>query len=277
MPPVNDYRCRSMNIDRVFGFDRADLQLLVNIWRMMLADRYLGSAFGVVWAILNPLLMLAIFTFVFGFVYKTRLPGADTTWAYSIWLICGYGPWLANTEAITAASNSIISNVGLVKNMAFRTELLPVAAALLGLVPLSVSLCFLMMLQLFTNDLWSWQLLWLPALIAIQFLFLASVGVFLSLLTTFIRDFGIALPNLLLAVLFATPIFYSLESVPPLYAIASQFNPIFIISDAYRSILLAHTSPNWLSLSVLAIISLGLLHINLKVFRRVKGYLPSVI
>ena len=78
----------------IMGFDRADLGFMLNLWRMNLSDRYLGSALGGAWAILNPLLMFALFTFVFGFVFKARLPGADSTMAYSIWLICGYGPWL---------------------------------------------------------------------------------------------------------------------------------------------------------------------------------------
>lgn len=264
-------------IYKLLGFDRADFRLMLSIWRMNLADRYLGSAFGGAWAILNPLLMMALFTFVFGFIYKARLPGADTTLGYSIWLICGYGPWLACTEAITAASQSIVSNAGLVKNMAFRTEILPLAATLLGLVPLGVSLGFLLLLQLTSGESLSWQVLWLPILVVVHFLFLASIGILLALITTFVRDFGIVLPNLLMIVLFATPIFYSLNAVPPAFATISQFNPIYVISASYRTVLLDHTYPDVLALAILAIISLGLLLFNLKVFRRVKGYLPSII
>jgi lipopolysaccharide transport system permease protein len=261
----------------VMGFDKADLRFMLNLWRMSLADRYLGSVLGGTWAILNPLLMFALFTFVFGFVFKARLPGADSTLAYSIWLICGFGPWLANTEALTAASNSIISNSGLVKNMSFKTEVLPIASTMLGLIPLTVSIIFLLGLQLLAGYGWHWSLLWLPFVVLVQFLFLAAVGVMVAVITTFVRDFGIVLPNLLMILLFATPIFYPLEAVPSIVQGLIAFNPIYIIASAYRAALLGEQVVPLLPLLVLAFFSFGLLTFSLGVFRRVKGFFPAVV
>ncbi len=261
----------------LMGFDRADFRFMFNLWRMNLADRYLGSALGGAWAILNPLIMFALFTFVFGFVFKARLPGADSTMAYSIWLICGYGPWLANTEALTAASNSIISNAGLVKNMSFKTEVLPIATTMLGLIPLTVSIIFLLALQLLAGDGWYWSLAWLPLVVMIQFIFLSALGVMIAAITTFVRDFGIVLPNLLMIVLFATPIFYPLEAVPSIVQELMKFNPIYIIASAYRSALLGEQSFPLFLLLVLAVFSYGLLVFALSVFRRVKGFFPAVV
>lgn len=261
----------------ILGLDRADIRFMLNVWRMNLADRYLGSALGGAWAVLNPLLMFALFTFVFGFVFKARLPGADSTMAYSIWLICGYGPWLANTEALTAASHSIISNAGLVKNMSFKTEILPLAATLLGLIPLGVSLSFLLVLQALNGDGWSWALLWIPLIIVVQFVFLAAVGVFFAALTTFVRDFGIVLPNLLMIVLFATPIFYPVQSVPKIVADFMVFNPVYVISEAYRSVLISQQAPAVMALVALGIASVLTLMVSLGAFRRVKGLFPSVV
>jgi lipopolysaccharide transport system permease protein len=261
----------------LMGFDRADFRFMFNLWRMNLADRYLGSALGGAWAILNPLIMFALFTFVFGFVFKARLPGADSTMAYSIWLICGYGPWLANTEALTAASNSIISNAGLVKNMSFKTEVLPIATTMLGLIPLTVSIVFLLSLQLLAGDGWQWSLAWLPLVVLVQFVFLSALGVMIAAVTTFVRDFGIVLPNLLMIVLFSTPIFYPLESVPSIVQDLMAFNPIYIIATAYRSALLGEQVFPLFQLLVLAIFSYGLLIFALSVFRRVKGFFPAVV
>ena len=261
----------------IMGFDRADLRFIFNLWRMNLADRYLGSALGGAWAILNPLIMFALFTFVFGFVFKARLPGADSTFAYSIWLICGYGPWLANTEALTAASNSIISNAGLVKNMSFKTEVLPIASTMLGLIPLAVSIAFLLGLQLLAGDGWQWSLIWLPLVVLVQFLFLSAFGVMIAAITTFVRDFGIVLPNLLMIVLFATPIFYPVEAVPSIVRSLMAFNPIYIIASAYRAVLLGGQVIPLAPLLALAFLSFGLLAFALGVFRRVKGYFPAVV
>lgn len=261
----------------IIGFDREDIRFMVNLWRMNLADRYLGSALGGGWAVLNPLLMFALFTFVFGYVFKARLPGAESTLAYSIWLICGYGPWLANTEAWTAASNSIIGNAGLVKNMSFKTEILPIAATMIGMVPLAVSIVFLMILQLAAGDGWQWSLFWLPFIVIVQFLFLSALGIFFAAITTFVRDFGIVLPNLLMIVLFATPIFYPIEAVPSVVRWLVGFNPIYIISSAYRAAVLGNEAIPIISLVLLAVISFGLMLFALTVFRRVKGFFPAVI
>jgi lipopolysaccharide transport system permease protein len=261
----------------IMGFDRTDLLLIINLWRMSLADRYLGSALGVAWAILNPLLMFGLFTAVFGFVFKARLPGVDSTMAYSIWLICGYGPWLANSEALMAASNSIIANSGLVKNMSFKTELLPIASTMIGLVPLAVSICFLLGLQLMAGDGWQWSLIWLPFVVVVHFLFLSAFGVMIAIITTFVRDFGIVLPNLLMIVLFATPIFYPIETLPSIVQNLMLFNPIYIISSAYRAALIGGQDVSWLALLALALCSFGMFLLALGGFRRVKGFFPSVI
>lgn len=260
-----------------FGFDRVDVRFMLSMWRMNLADRYLGSALGGAWAFLNPLLMFALFTFVFGFVFKARLPGADTTAGYAIWLICGYGPWLANTEAMTAASQSIIGNSGLVKNMSFKTEILPLSASLLGLIPLAVSLGFLLVLTLFNGNGWSWSLLWLPFIVLVQFFFLSGIGLLLAMITTFVRDFGIALPNLLMIILFSTPIFYSVEAMPWILQMVSSVNPFFIISEAYRSVLLGGHQPDLLALFTLAVVAILFFFLCLAGFRRVKGFFSSVL
>jgi lipopolysaccharide transport system permease protein len=259
------------------GFDKADFRSVVNLWRMNLADRYLGSALGTAWALLNPLLMFAVYTFVFGYVFKARLPGADSTLGYSIWLICGYGPWLANTEALTASSYSIISNAGLVKNMSFKTELLPIAATLLGLVPLLVSIVFLLGLQLCAGDGWRWSLVCLPLVILVQFLFLLAFGVMIAAITTFVRDAGIILPNLLMIILFATPIFYPIESMPSVVQGLMSINPVYIIASAYRASLIGPQPIPFVPLLIVAFISLCCLSLALVGFRRVKMHFSAVV
>jgi lipopolysaccharide transport system permease protein len=261
----------------ILDFDKHDFHFIINIWRIGITDRYLGSLLGVAWAILNPLLMFALFTFVFAFVFKAKLPGADSTLEYSIWLICGYGPWLANAESLTAASNSIITNSGLVKNLSFKTEVLPIAYSLLGLAPLTISIVFMLLVQIFSGIGTSLDLFYLPIVIFIHFLFLIAIGIILSAITTFIRDFSIVLPNLLMIALFSTPIFYPIETLPNIGRVITQFNPFFIISSAYRSIIFDHQPPNLLSLFFLGLICYFFLLIFLTIFRRVKNFFPSII
>ena len=259
----------------VLGFDRQDLRLLGNFFRMTLRDRFLGSSLGLVWAIATPVLMLAIFTFVFGFVFKSKLPGAETELAFVIWLISGYGPWLAISEAITASTGSVVSNTGIVKNLAFKTELLPISSALMGVVPLIVSLVFLAILMVVDGIAPSWRWLYIVPVIALQFVMLIGIGLFLSALNVFIRDVAMALPNLLLMILFSSPIFYPIEAFPRVAQAVSRFNPFYVITEGYRQPLLHDRLPPSWTLLYLAVVAVVSLFVGLTVFRRAKGFFDA--
>ena len=262
-------------ITALFGFDRVDAKLIWNFLKMHIRDKYLGSTLGSVWAIVNPLLFLGVFTFVFGYVYRIRLPGAETTLSYAIWLISGYIPWLASTEGIMAAAMSVVAAAGLVKNMAFKTEVLPISAGVTGFVPLSVGLIFLSLLLLLDGNHVSWHALFVFPVVVLQFGLVISLGFFLSAITVFVRDVGIALPNMLTIVLFATPIFYPIDMMPDIIQAVSQANPFYVISDSYRQSLVYHRIPNLLGLLYLGALALILGLLGLRAFRRVKGYFEA--
>ncbi len=261
----------------MLGFEARDLRMVVNVLRNNLRDKYLGSSLGSIWGIANPLLMLTIFTFVFGYVYRIRLPGAETTLAYAIWLISGYGPWIAVTESVMTSTTSVVSASGLVKNLAFKVEVLPIAGALTGVLPLAVSLVFLFGLLLLDGNFPTWHALLIFPVVALQFLLVVAAGFLLAAMAVFFRDLAYALPNLLLALLFATPIFYPIESMPRALQDLSRFNPFFILSEAYRAVLLYHRPPDLLGLAYVAVLSLALGYLTLTIFRRVKGFFEAAL
>ena len=256
-------------------YDIADLRLLWSFLAMSIRDKYLGSALGSVWAIANPLLMLSIYTFVFGYVFRLRAPGTETTLSHTIWLLSGYGPWLASTEALMAGAMSIVNAAGLVKNMAFKTELLPVAGVLTGLIPFAVCSSFLGILLVAGDTGLSWHALLVIPIGVLQFAFLAALSLFLSAASVLVRDVAIALPNLLTIILFATPIFYPLEGMPRIVQIISYGNPFFLISDAYRQSLVYHQAPSLLGLLYLAALTLFIGVPGLALFRGLKGYMEA--
>jgi lipopolysaccharide transport system permease protein len=261
----------------LFGFNRHDVRLLFNLLKMNIRDRYLGSSLGSVWAVANPLLMLCLYTYVFGFVFKVKLPGAETTLAYAIWLISGLGPWIAMQESILGSTTSVIAASGLVKNMAFKTELLPIAGALVGLVSLSVSICFLFILLVWSGSPITWHLVFLPVVMVLQFAFAVALGMWLSAIAVFVRDIVQILPTLLTAIMFVTPIFYPFNSMPKIAQTVSTVNPLFQIADGYRAILIGHHMPNILGLLYVALLSSTVFYFGLIAFRRAKGSFDSSI
>jgi lipopolysaccharide transport system permease protein len=261
----------------LYGLNKHDLRLTINLFKMNLRDRYLGSSLGSFWAITNPLFMLALYTYVFGFVFKVKLPGSETTLGFAIWLISGYGPWIAIQESVMGTTNSVVGASGLVKNMAFKTELLPIAANLLGLINVLVSLGFLFLLLIVSGGKISWHIILLPIVIAVQFAFTAALGIWLSAIAVFIRDILQILPTLLTALMFMTPIFYAFDSMPAIIKSISYANPIFQIVEGYRSVILENKVPNLVGLGYVFILAVFIFHFGLKAFRRAKGSFNSAI
>jgi len=255
----------------ILGFSRSDLTPTFNFLSINIRDRYLGSRLGRIWAVLNPVMLLSLFTFVFGYVFKARFPGADTTLAYAIWLISGYGPWIAASESLTFAASSVISASGLVKNVAFKTEILPVVSVLSSTVTFGVTMAFLLVLMIADSNLPTWHALAVVPVLLVQYLFLTAMSFFLAFLAVFYRDILQILPNLLTMIMFGSPILYPMGSMPRILQAASAFNPFYITAEGFRSALIYHRMPDFTGLAALAAVSMVLARIGVGLFRRAKG------
>jgi len=261
----------------VLGFVRKDLRLARNLVAMQVRDRYLGSSAGAAWAVMNPLFMLTLYTFIFAFVLKVRLPGADSTFAYVRWMIAGYGAWLATVDALTASTQSVVGASGIVKNLAIKTELLPLAATGACLITLGVCLVFVVILMVVDGRGPGLALAWLPIIVLVHLWLLAALGLWLGAANVFLRDLGLALPNLLTIVMFATPILYPVESLPPALQRITQFNPFYILVTAYRSVVLDQQVPHLAALLYVAVIGTVIFVAGLMIFRRLKGQFSSML
>lgn len=257
------------------GFDRRDVGMLSSLFRMTLSDRFLGSSLGLFWAVLSPLMLMGIFCFVFTFVFPGRLPGKEGSLAFVIWLISGYGPWLALSEGLSSATTSVVGAAGIVKNIAFKSELLPVVGALMGLVPLLVAFGLLMLLQPLGGQTPSPALAVVPLVIILQIVLVSGLGLFLSALNVFVRDTALVLPNVLTLILFASPIFYPITAYPEAIRSVLVYNPFYVLAECYRwPILEGRLPPLWMVL-YLAMVSGLVFAGGLWWFRRLKSFFDT--
>jgi len=261
----------------IFGFQRADAKLALHFLVLGLRDRYIGSRIGLLWAVLNPLLMLGTFALVFGFVFRMRLPGSDSTFSYVVWLVAGYGPWLAVTESLISTANALVANAGIVKNVAMKTEILPLSTSLFGLAPLLVSVALLTILLIVDGNPPTWHVVSLLVVVPILFGMVAALGLLLSAIATFYRDLVFALPNLLLLILLATPILYPVESAPAILRRLATVNPLYVIVEAFRAPIIRHELPSLWSVAYPAMLTVVVGAAGLAVFRRMKGYFSAVL
>jgi len=237
----------------------------------------MGSRIGRLWAVLNPLMMFCIYIFVFGFVFQSKIPGSEKSLSYVIWLISGYAPWLAISEAMISAASSVISGSTLVKNIAFKTELLPISLTLLGILPMGVGFAILLPLLLIEGTGLSVNILWLILIVPLQMFFLAGIGFFLGALAVFIRDITQMLASILMLLLFFTPVFYPVEAMPWIIQRVNFLNPFYHIVNAFRKVLIWKASPDILSIFYIFMLGLALWIFGLKFFRKVKGYFQSCL
>jgi lipopolysaccharide transport system permease protein len=214
---------------------------------------------------------------VFGVIFRTRLAGNESSLAFVIWLISGYGPWLAISEALTNATHSVVGQSGIVKNMAFKTELLPFASTAVAVVPLVVS--FAVLLVLLALDGRGPNAAWLiiPYVLVMQFALVTGIGLVLAASNVFLRDIGQLLPNALTLVLFLSPIFYQVSAFPEIVRPIAEWNPFYLVTAGYREPILNGTIPSFTQLAVLTMVAGGMLTVGLWYFRRLKTYFSGRI
>jgi ABC-type polysaccharide/polyol phosphate export permease len=259
----------------VTGFDRRDLGMLFNLFRMNLTDRFLGSSLGLIWAVLSPLLLMGIFCFVFTFVFPSKLPNKEGTLPFVIWLISGYAPWLFISDGMSSATGSVTGNSGVVKNIAFKSELLPIVGSMMGLVPLVVGLCIIFALQAGAGEGIHPAVVILPLVIMLQLVFISGIGLFLGSLNVFVRDTSFALPTVLTLALFASPIFYQLNAYPEAVRDIVVYNPFYVIAECYRLPIIAGEFPPLWMLVYLTVLSCSLFLAGLWWFRRLKSFFDT--
>lgn len=242
---------------------------------MTLKDKFLGSSLGIVWAILQPALYLALYTFAFSYITN----GSETGGRYTniIFVFTGIIPYLVFSEAISSSANSLIASASIVKNIVFKSETIPIAFTLSAVVPLVVGISFLLGLMYLNNEPFSLFLFMLIPIAFIQFFFLIGIAFLLSSIAVFFRDVIPIIPTIMMMFLFFTPIFYSITSMPEIAANITFFNPLYQLVTAYRAVIIFHSVPNLFGISYLFLLSVILNIVGISFFKRLKGYFELVL
>jgi lipopolysaccharide transport system permease protein len=217
--------------------------------------RYRGSVVGAAWTLLQPLLVLALFTFVFAEVLKVRLGPEVGTASFPLFLFCGILPWQALQETLSRSAGTLFEHTALVKRNLFPVEVLPLAVAAAGLVPQAVGTAILGVALTVSGHGLCPAVAVLPVLFVLQFLLAAGLGWALAALNVFVRDIGQLLGLVLMLWVFLTPIFYPASAYPPRFAFLLAVNPLALLVEAHRDILLRGVLPGAASLGALATVA----------------------
>ncbi|HUS12117.1 MAG TPA: ABC transporter permease [Pyrinomonadaceae bacterium] len=233
------------------------LELILSLARRDLVARYKGSVLGIVWAIITPVVMIAIFTFVFAGIFNARFGLRGTPWDYALYLFCGLLPWTMFQETLQSSSTTIVTHANLVKRVVFPLETLPVAQALSALANQMFGLFALIVATVIVQNQLHPTILWLPALLIPQLLFTLGAAWLVASLGVFWRDIAQGITLVLMAWMYLTPIIYPESIVPERYRPFINANPFTSLVRSYRRIFLEGLAPDWWSLlyfTILAVI-----------------------
>jgi homopolymeric O-antigen transport system permease protein len=252
--------------------------LIRQFTRREIEGRYKSSLLGLAWSFINPLILLVVYTFVFGVVFKQRWAGASEGLnQFGLVLFAGMITFGVFSECVGRAPTLVVSTPNFVKRVVFPLELLAVSVLGSALFHAAVSLVMLAVVHLVIGGSASWS--WFLVPIALAPVACLSLGLIwgLSSLGVFIRDLQYAVTLILQVLFFMTPIFYPIEAVPPVLRAPLQLNPLTAIVTTVRGTIFPDVATAWPALGVTFVISIVAMLLGYAWFMRTRRSFGDVL
>ena len=217
--------------------------------------RYRGSFLGLLWAFVNPILMLAIYTFVFGVVFKVRLDSQSTElyddkFAFALLLFTGLILFNLFSECLSRSPGLVLANVNYVKKVIFPLEILPLVSLGSALFHAGISFLVLFTLMLVIDHSIHWTLIFLPIILLPLLLLILGLSWMLASIGVYVRDIGQFIGLILTMLLFMSPIFYPASALPESVRDYLFLNPLTFVIEQARAVTLYGQLPDWSGLVV---------------------------
>ncbi|QIK39040.1 ABC transporter permease [Caldichromatium japonicum] len=230
--------------------------------------RYLGSQFGLAWAIIHPFALILLYTLVFAKLMHPQLAGYPGPFAYSIYLCAGLLTWNLFSELLGRSVGIFVNNANLLKKLSFPKLSLPMIATLSSLLHYAITLGLFLGLLSIIGQFPGWVVLAVVPVLLVLILFTLGLGLLAGLIDVFYRDVEQLIALVLQFWFWLTPIVYVPAILPAGLQDLLALNPLQPLIFAMHAILLEHQLPNWLSLIYPACLALGLLALGLRVYQR---------
>jgi lipopolysaccharide transport system permease protein len=226
-------------------------QLIVQMTKREVVGRYRGSVMGLAWSFFNPVLMLAVYTFVFSEIFKARWVGQDPgKGGFAILLFVGMIVHGIFAECANRSPSLIMSNANYVKKVLFPIEILPVISLGSALFHGCISLVVLLLAQLLLTHTLCWTAVFFPLVLVPLVLGTLGVSWLLAALGVYLRDVGQIIGVLTTVLMFLSPVLYPIAALPEVYRPWMQLNPLTYIIEESRNVLLMGRIPQWESMVV---------------------------
>ncbi len=263
---------------RVIAVLKGRWRLLFELCKRDVVGKYSGSSLGIIWALVTPIALLFVYTWVFSEVFRSRWTGAvESKTVFALNVYCGMLVHGFFSEVVSRSVGAVVASPNYVKKVVFPLELLPMVGvgsslfhALCGLVILVVSIVLL-------GTGLSWNALWLP-LVWVPFICLClAASFFLACLTVYLRDIAQVTIFISTLALFMSPVFYPSSALPEQFRWLLNANPLTSIIENTRLVLLQGSMPVFSDIAISTAVSLVLLLGAVSFFRRLKSGFADVL
>jgi len=235
-PPSFSLRTIASGIRTLVGY--RDLLYTLTLFR--LAVRYKQSILGWLWAALQPLAMMMVYTLVFSRVVRVRSEGAP----YPLFVFSALLPWIFFSGAVGNAINGIVGYSALLTKLHFPREIIPLSYVFAALVDFAIACSILTGLMFYYRVSFAWNTLYALPIVAILIAFTSAIALFLSSIQARFRDVAAALPVILQIGVFATPVVYSIDSIPSRCQDLYLLNPLASLIENFRRVILRGSAPD---------------------------------
>ena len=256
----------------------SDRALIVQFIRREVSSRYKGSFLGLLWSLITPMMMLAIYTFVFGFIFKSRWrPASNDHAEFAIVMFVGVLAHGLMAECLNRAPTLIVGNPNYVKKVVFPLRALGWITVGAALFHMLVASCIL----LIAVFLWQGQLpltaMLAPIVLLPLLVLTAGLVWFLSALGVFIRDLGQVMGIITSLLIFLAPVFYPITSAPPMFQIVIMLNPLTFIIEQLRAVIIWGHGIDWVGWCIYSLIAYGVAWIGLIWFEKMRKGFSDVL
>jgi lipopolysaccharide transport system permease protein len=252
-------------------------QLILQMTKREVVGRYKGSVMGLAWSFFNPVFMLLVYTFVFSVIFKARWGGDESKTLFAVVLFVGLIVLNLFSEVVNRAPTLILSNVNYVKKVVFPLEILPVIAMGAGLFHTLISLGVLLVAFVLFNGYLHWTVLLLPLIFLPLIILTMGVAWALAAMGVFLRDIGQTIGIITTVLMFLSPVFYPVSSVPEDFRPFIMANPLTFIIEQAREVLIWGRCPDWMGLGLYTIAAFVVAWAGYALFQKMRKGFADVL
>lgn len=233
--------------------------------------KYRNSLLGAAWNVINPLAMILVYTVIFAQVMRAKLPGVDSTFAYSIYLCAGVLTWGLFTEMVSRGQSMFLDNANLLKKISFPRITLPIIVVTSAWLNFTIVFGLFLAFLVVSGNFPGWVILAIAPVLVLQIAFAMGLGMVLGVLNVFFRDVGQFFGIFLSFWFWLTPIVYPVNILPEHIKPLMALNPMAPVMAAYQGILVNQQWPLWASLWPTALLAALLCLLGLHLFKKNAG------